>query len=134
MEWITPVTNKTDESYVNVEDIKRLATNLDFICKALKIGTTVAVPEGFEEKIQQLKNVTTESIIYKEDFDWINSQITSLVNSYNGFGPDSTEISAPVYSNVSFNYLNEIERFMDRFKTNMFSKWVLQSNLKLEGM
>ena len=83
MEWITPVTNKTDESYVNVEDIKRLATNLDFICKVLKIGTTVAVPEGFDEKIQQLKNVTTESIIYKEDFDWINSRIIDLVDSYN---------------------------------------------------
>ena len=132
MEWITPVTNKNAESYVNVADIKRLATNLDFVCKVLKIGASVAVPEGFDENIQRLKNVTTKTIIYKEDFVWINSQIAYFVEKYNQCGPDT--ITVPVYSNVSFSYLNEIERFMDRFKTNLSSKWLLQLNLKMEEM
>lgn len=124
MKWTNPVTNKTNENYMNVSDFKRIAGNIEYTYFGLSVGASVPTPDTVAPFVEKFNALAADSLIYKDEFNTLVDFVNDLIEEYNKilYSP----IEPIVYpTTIDAAYMNNMEMVFRKYKVNIFAGWGL---------
>ena len=83
MRWTTPVTNKTNDSFMNVSDLKRIVGNIEYTYYGLMVGASKPTPETIAPLVTKYNSMAVGDIYTTADFNELISIVNDLVAEYN---------------------------------------------------
>lgn len=98
MKWTNPVTNKTNENYMNVSDFKRIAGNIEYTYFGLSVGASVPTPDTVAPFVEKFNALAADSLIYKDEFSYqVLSALAGIVAQAFNAGTPRTGLCGRVY-------------------------------------
>lgn len=122
MRWTTPVTNKTNDSFMNVSDLKRIVGNIEYTYYGLMVGASKPTPETIAPLVTKYNSMAAGDIYTTADFNELISIVNDLVAEYNALVTVGIEEISYTEA-IDAAYMNSIETVFRKYKGSLFSKW-----------